>query len=480
MSTLLGALMGGAVGLPMVTGSALLGAAALRRGISARYLAAVGIVVSGLAGVCALGLSLLGQGEVLLPAWLPGTGAISLYAGGTGGYAALVTTVGLLVVVAISAPRGAAPLALLLVASGSANAAFLSGNFLARYVALEVVALCIALSSLAERGPREGASQATFVTLLLRLGDLGLLVAILILVHAGGSLDIAVALDAGERLQGARLSWTVIGLALAVWVKTGTWPFAAWQLSGRDLPPASAAWLYGLVMPNLGIYLLYRVAPLLLAVSWLRWAVLGCAAASGVVAAARWVLARDPAMVPGHVSALLGSAALAVAAGGAGLPMTALLFVGTPLRLTLSLVMRSGIVHSPVGTSGPSDRLQAVFLRLAARSRRAFEVDVLEQGVALLWRGMFRLAASFRREIEIGVLEHGVALLWRGMLASAAFLHRGVEQDGLGAVLQVTARGAVSGSRRLQRYHTGRLRTNLRWVAVALVVTTAVMAVWTW
>ena len=97
-----------------------------------------------------------------------------------------------------------------------------------------------------------------------------MLAAILILAGAGGTLEIAPAIAAGEALPAAQLIWAVVGLLLAVWIKQGAWPLHFWMRAGRRLAPVSRIWLYGIVMPNLGMYLLYRVSPLLVALQPLR------------------------------------------------------------------------------------------------------------------------------------------------------------------------------------------------------------------
>ena len=139
----------------------------------------------------------------------------------------------------------------MLLALAATNVAFLIDHFLGRYVALEIMALCIALALLVEVRNSVGGRLARRSYLLLRLGDAGLLTAILVLMDASGTLNIATALEAGSTLDATRLGWVVAGFMLAVWVKLGGWPFHLWSQPGRRLALSSQAWLYATVMPNL-------------------------------------------------------------------------------------------------------------------------------------------------------------------------------------------------------------------------------------
>ncbi|MCK4473356.1 MAG: hypothetical protein KAW49_16360, partial [Anaerolineae bacterium] len=265
----------GLVALPLLA-SALM--AAMWRRARHSTMHRVALTASGLTALCALALlPHAGGGPAIVVEWLPGVGPMGLAAGATGLYAVLVTTWGAFLVL-LATPfipaRGEKgggesaehpPLsgAVTLLALAASNVAFLTDHFLARYIALEIVALCIALALLVEVRNSAGVHLAWRGYLLLRLGDAGLLTAILILENVSGTLSIGPALSAGGALDATRLGLVVTGLVLAVWVKLGIWPFHLWIQPGRRLGLASHAWLYATVMPNLGAYLLYRVTPLL-------------------------------------------------------------------------------------------------------------------------------------------------------------------------------------------------------------------------
>lgn len=571
-----------------------------------RALAArIGMVVIALVSLCALGLTAY-TGQVIPVAftWIPGTGTITLSVAGTGLYAAFVTTVCAAVALWAAHVRGDAPRSsvtgVLLVTASAVNAAFLSGHFLGRYVALEVVGACVALVPLLALRNAEGSGRAKFVYLVLRIGDAGFLAAILILLRAGGTLDIADALSAGLALHTGRRAWVIAGFLLAVWVKVGAWPFHGWLRAGQRLTLVSHAWTYAVVMPNLGLYLLYRVTPLLTSypamAQWVLWLGAVAALAAFVLAA----LQPDYRALLSTMDAAHGGLALCAAAAGLKPVIWLLLLVWTPLRLLLVfqraddaaaplrrrtalrsrwrgviiggagalmtlfdglvvwwmsgeasippllvdilttgvmligyrcvregvrvwrtaentgrrpiprdipsfivsvlaliaafgftplLAALSPVVHadfSPVPSAfvlarswlaNPLLWLGAVFVLVA--ERRHWLGRILERVPALrahdVERAILAFAGSVRAVIELRFLEQGVTWVSRAITGTAVFLHRIIEEQGLESLLSGVVRGSLAAGRGMQRWHTGRLRNNLRWVAVLLLL--AMMAV---
>ena len=163
----------------------------------------------------------------------------------------------------------------------AANLAFLAGNFALRYAALEVAALGIAVVQLLETGQRTGES----LYLGLRFGDAGLLMAILMLYASGGSLEISEALSLAAGQTNATFNWAAIGFFVAVAVKTGIWPLTFWQ-NAADVSRSllTKAWFLATVMPNLGVYLLYRTAPLMAEFESIRNLISMVAASSALIA----------------------------------------------------------------------------------------------------------------------------------------------------------------------------------------------------
>ncbi len=415
------------------------------------------LFVAAVVCLCALTLPFYGDREVHLPlTWLPGSGDLSLHVGGVGVYA-LIATAGCAFLLRWFAPdpgpeNRVSSLwtdVVWLAAWAATNAAFLAGHFLGRYVVLEVVGLCVALLPLIQR--RDGAA-ARFVYIVLRIGDAGFLAAILMLLQAGGTLTIAEALRVAESLDASRRGWIAAGFLLAAWVKLGAWPFQDWLKAGDLADSPAGVWLYGIAAPNLGLYLLYRIAPLLGLSEPARWGAV-CLGAIGML----WMafrLARRPdrSTFPVYVNAVLSGGLLLLAAGGAQAWLGVWLWAGTAARWAAWQLwrMRTGAAALPVPPV------------------------VLDPD-----RWLDGTARSIRR-VETGVFERGLAGIARGSMALAATLLRVVEQDGLETLVRATAHGTRRVARRMQRMHTGRLRVNLAWVAAAWALVVVWLALRSW
>lgn len=521
----------GAVGLPIVAGLALglapLGADRARRVALALLALMVGSLV--------LGLWVAQPGVVLGLDWLPGAGTLTLELGGSGVQAALITTLAALLPLAAIAPPRRWVLGTGLICLGAANVAFLSGNFLGRYVALELVALAVAAAPLLERAEAEGPRITRAVYVLLRLGDAGLMMAIFLLWRLSGTLAIDDALAGGLGADPSIMRWVVGGLALASWVKMGAWPFQAWIEASEPLSPFVRAWTFATVLPNLGLYLLYRVTPLLagrvLMSQWLGWAAWAAALVAGLGAL---VLLRGGAWRRSvvYLGAVQAGLALMVAAAGEGAVVFSLLLLTTVPRLALycaeSIRGREGgrVCASVAGGAlvvawawalwslrGAAPQWAAAgILPLAAmvgwtavamaspiertvlaeptRPRRVREHGALASVAAAIYRwveqgllgglvtvlaGSVQWASRFARDVvEEGLLGGFIAGLIRGVVGASQAARRTVEEGTLDGSMRVVARGARASSDRVASWHSGRLRANLLWVALSL----AALTVW--
>jgi formate hydrogenlyase subunit 3/multisubunit Na+/H+ antiporter MnhD subunit len=430
-------------------------------------------IVAAITTVCALALMLAGEQEIHLPTWLPGTGAMSLHVGGAGLITAMGTNTALLIIAVLPTPArgeqrtttpGKLGAAILLITLAAANAAFLAGHFLGRYVALEIVALAVALMHLVERrrDQRDGShdqssdiSRASWVYLMLRLGDAGMLAAILILMTASGTLVIEPALAAAADLPTAHRVWMAGGFALAVWVKTAAWPFHGWLRTGQRLSPMTRGWLYHIVMPNLGIYLLYRVTAVLQQPPAFSTTLLILGVTSTLASAIHiGSQASKPQAVAASATSCLGGLSLVLALVLGAKAVRILLLAGIPLRLLLY-----GIVHRiPTPLTIPKE-----ITPTTAHRKKNFSPSLIN------------LAGLVRQQVEIGLLERSVAWAAGATTKAARTLHRTIEQGGLEALLRTTVRATIAASRWLQRRHTGQLRRNVAWIAAALVALLVVM-----
>ena len=602
------ALVAALIVLPLLASASI---AATSRRISPAGAHRVTLTATGLTALCTLILlPHTGDGPSVAMEWLPGTGTMQLTAGATGLYAVLVTTWGAFLVLLATTSRAAQcpPLsgAVTLLALAATNVAFLVDHFLGRYVALEITALCIALALLVEIPNLEGGRLARSSYLLLRLGDAGLLTAILILLDASGTLNIAPALEAGSTLDVTRQGWVVAGFILAAWVKLGGWPFHLWNQPGRRLALSSQAWLYATVMPSLGAYLLYRVTPLLALADPLQmtalWLGAGGAALSALIALTRADLRN--ALV--YLGGTLGGLALFIAATGikpavwlgllAVIPLRLLLFLAADAAQRAISIARCRVAACLFGIGGlmlaafgllttywarqagsPLDALLvaegAVALTGVWAARAAYRLSrtppatterpavhwtqwmtmgVLGVGVvatgsafgslarhlatsgrmilpatptlpgllryavsapALLamtalvlaaWRlqrrsrlnllvaaepgedvydleeGLARAAQVLHAVVEVGILQQTVALIVRAVVDGASTTYRVVEQEGLEGFLRRSVRVVLVVSRGVQRWHTGRLRANLLWLAVSLALAVLALVLYGW
>jgi NADH:ubiquinone oxidoreductase subunit 5 (subunit L)/multisubunit Na+/H+ antiporter MnhA subunit len=270
--------------------------------------------------------------------WLPGTGTMSLNANASGLYAALATAASLILAL-ISWPTSPSIHVVTLMALAGANAALLADHFLLRYAALEIIALCILLAPLADKTTMATGSSAQNGYLLLRLGDAGLLGAILILWHAGGTLHIDSALDTAKALHIPNSNWVAAGFVLAVWVKLGGWPFHVWSQTGQRISLFSQAWLYITVVPSLGLYLLYRITPFLAHTGLPGLITLWIGAISALLAASLTLVQSNPRTAIIYASAAQGGLSLFLASAGIKSAIWLEILVLAPLRLLLLLAV---------------------------------------------------------------------------------------------------------------------------------------------
>jgi len=294
--------------------------------------------------------------------WLPGTGPMTFSLSATSLYAALVTTwaASLTLLATTSSGRDTPPslFALVLLALSAGNVAFLSKHFLSRYVALEIVALSIALAPLVELKGDIAGRGFWFVFVMLRLGGVGLLSTIKILYAASGTLEITPALEAAAALDGAHLGWVVLGLLLAVWVKLGSWPLHVWISWGRGLSPGTQAWLYAALMPNLGAYLLYRVTPLLALNPTVQSLLLWLGAGAALLAVITALTRRDVRSALIHIASARGGLLVFAAAAGLKPAVWLALLATTPLQLLLLL---TGDAPERGDASVPGRAVQCLF-----------------------------------------------------------------------------------------------------------------------
>jgi hypothetical protein len=141
--------------------------------------------------------------------------------------------------------------------------AFFSGQFMIRYIALEMVGLMVALTALDSVSNLKAYTRFAAVFLILRLGDIGLWSSILILQNHTGNLNISEMITTATALPLPSRTWVLAGFLFAVLIKTAAWPLGLWLQFIETKKKSFVLWVPRILMPSLGLYLLYRIRPIL-------------------------------------------------------------------------------------------------------------------------------------------------------------------------------------------------------------------------
>jgi len=227
------------------------------RGVRMRT-AALGI------GVCAAALLFGEDARAPLPvSWLPGQVPASLVLAAPAQY----LVVGLLIWAALSLWQSAdlpppkrvtyGP-GLTLITCSLTIFALTVDHFLLRYIALELVALVVAVCMTVALPAYRGFALLWRAYLPWRLAGEGLLLSILMLDRETGTLSIYGALGGAEGLAQSSLVVVGLGAGLAAWVKLGLPPYHGWLLDGAKGP--KDLWPIGNALPLLAAYLLHHFA----------------------------------------------------------------------------------------------------------------------------------------------------------------------------------------------------------------------------
>jgi hypothetical protein len=141
--------------------------------------------------------------------------------------------------------------------------AFISGQFMIRYIALDIVGLLAALTVLSSFADSLPLKRFITIFQILRLGDLSLLVSILLINHHAGTLDITQMIAAAVELPLSIRMWVFAGFLFAILIKLAIWPMGLWLLQVRKTVSGFSVWISAILMPVLGYYLLYRIIPII-------------------------------------------------------------------------------------------------------------------------------------------------------------------------------------------------------------------------
>ena len=408
-----------------------------------------------------IGLSLLGERQILTPfAFMNAPITLSVSKTGISLHIALVLTLAFLFWLALKSDRPTTLYRFLLVQI-SLSAGFLalmSGQFMIRYIALDIVGLIAALSVLNAFRETQSLKKFTIVFQILRLGDLFLLVSILLTNTYAGTYDISQMIAAVVALPPSSHIWVFLGLILAVLIKLAVWPFGIWLRHAREEAHGVGFWTAGFLMPVLGLYLLYRIVPIIHAEPRFQIAILVFSLGSLILT----LLMYLRKMIPNDrfllINSLMGCFALSVAALPGtdyfGYYLTALTlsrlvsFLGKPIIQEgtgawsgVSLLLVNGLFLWANASAWPLFWmiLWGVFTLLAAGvvgfllpgGARGGQCQVfsaeMPSSVGASNSLLIRIAGWVKQQLEKNLLSNGFAAVSGGFVRMAAWLRDHIE-----------------------------------------------------
>lgn len=283
-----------------------------------------------------------------------------------------------------------------------------SADFIVLLVAWELMAATSLLLIGHDTASNRSGRAATRAFMTTRAGDIGLYLAIFMVIAGTGSSSLAAL---GELPAG---SATVAGvlLTIAAAAKAAQIPFGGWLRDAMAGPTPVSALLHSATMVAAGVLLLVKVSPWLTQDTMQLIALIGglTAVVAGTIAAVQVDFKR---LLAASTSSQLGLMFLAV---GAGVPAAALLHFTANAFMKSSLFLGAGVFqHERSGTS--FKQLAGV----AGNRRNSFYATALA-GLALA--GLPPLAGFWSKDTILAAAEH--SSVWLFGLALAATLLTGV------------------------------------------------------
>lgn len=204
-------------------------------------------------------------------AWVPGLGvSLSFYLDGLSLlFALLISGVGVLIVIYAGSylegePRLGRFYLWLLLFMTAMLGLVLAGNLITLFVFWELTSLTsyflIGFDDQKEAS-RSAALQALLVT---GLGGLAMLAGFLLLGHVASGYELSVLLGAGDLVRADALYLPILLLILAgAFTKSAQFPFHFWLPAAMAAPTPVSAYLHSVTMVKAGVYLLFRLTPVL-------------------------------------------------------------------------------------------------------------------------------------------------------------------------------------------------------------------------
>jgi hypothetical protein len=332
--------------------------------------------------------------------------------------------------------------------------AFYSGQFMMRYIALEVVGLLVALTAIVSF-----ANLIPFgvIFLILRLGDLSMLAAILILYQPARTLDIITMITQAAQMPFNSQAWVLAGFLFAVIVKVALFPMGGWLQIARENKQFITIWISAILMPAMGYYLLYRIAPIFQYQSVFQIVTLVLTSAmllAIMLVSYLRVIPFSPFML---LNGVLSAMAILLAAYLAPALVSLYLFIALAARIVLLYQERVQVSLPPLGSALLLLALNTAFLLAGCQQlpmpaiiawmaltvlasawlylmgKRDLTAKTLQQVLVHpeerlpLTLFTYEIAAWLYHQLEIGVFHDGLVKVRDGFLQAADWVYTNIE-----------------------------------------------------
>src|SRR4051812_40590587 len=290
----------------------------------------------------------------------------------------------------------------------------LADNVLVLFVFWELTSISSYLLIGFDHERREARAAALQALLVTGGGGLALLAGLLLLGHAGGSLELSTLLTQGDRLRAHPLYLPALLLILlGAFTKSAQFPFHFWLPEAMEAPTPVSAYLHSATMVKAGVYLLARLSPALGGTN--VWVGIVSVAGGATMLVGAWMALVQSdlkrILVYSTVSAL-GMLTLLLGLGGQLAVHAAMAFLLGHALYKGALFLVAGALEHETGTRDV-DRLGGL--------RRAMPVTALVAVVAALsMAGLPPLFGFIAKELSYEATLHAAAAGWVTAAAVAA------------------------------------------------------------
>ncbi len=231
--------------------------------------------------------------------------------------------------------------------AASMLALVLADNFLLLYFAWELVGLCSYLLIGHYNHLRSAAEAAKKAFITTRLGDVGLLIAVILLWRATGTMSIQGVIEAAKagEIRTEILTASVVLLFMGAMGKSAQFPFHVWLPDAMEGPTPVSALIHAATMVVAGVYLVARTLPLFELVAGASELVLAVGLLTTFLSASMGMVMTDIKRVIAYST--INSLGLMFVALGVGSPAAAMLYLFTHGFFKALLFLGAGsVIHA--------------------------------------------------------------------------------------------------------------------------------------